>query len=61
MVRRIFAEYEAGFSLRAIARRLNDEGVPSLSGKAWTDGTIRGNARKHDGVLRNEARVRILV
>ena len=46
--------------LRFIAR-LNEEDVPSPSGGGWTDSTIRGNARKHEGVLRHEANVGVLV
>ena len=57
IVRRIFAEYESGFSPRKIAERLNDDGVPSPSGGAWNDSTIRGNAKKRDGILRNESYV----
>lgn len=61
VVQRIFADYEAGLSPRFIARRLNEEGVPSPSGGAWNDSTIRGNAKKRDGLLRNEAYVGIIV
>jgi Resolvase, N terminal domain/Recombinase len=35
IVCRIFVEYAAGVSPRAIAKRLNAEGVPGPSGKAW--------------------------
>jgi hypothetical protein len=40
VVRRIFADTIAGRSQRAIARALNAEGVPSASGKPWTQPTI---------------------
>ncbi len=61
IVRRIFAEYASGLSPRKIAARLNDDGVPSPSGGAWNDSTIRGNAKKRDGILRNEAYVGYVV
>jgi site-specific DNA recombinase len=43
IVRRIFADYIAGHSPRAIALRLNAEGVPGVNGK-WKRGAIKGNA-----------------
>lgn len=55
LVLRIFEEYASGVSPRAIAARLNEEGVPSPRGGKWNDSTIRGNAKKRDGMLRNEA------
>ncbi|WP_432255037.1 recombinase family protein [Limimaricola sp. AA108-03] len=55
VVRRIFNDYASGLSPRKIASKLNEEGVPSPSGSAWCDSTLRGNARKRDGLLRNEA------
>jgi len=57
VVRRIFADYANGLSAREIASNLNTEGVPSPSGQKWADSTIRGNAQKRDGMLRNEAYV----
>ncbi|EPX75795.1 recombinase family protein [Salipiger mucosus] len=57
VVRRIFRDYAAGLSPRKIAATLNVEGVPSPSGGKWNDATIRGNAKKRDGMLRNEAYV----
>jgi site-specific DNA recombinase len=39
IVRRIFEEYAAGVSPRAIAKRFNTEGVPGPSGKAWGPST----------------------
>ncbi|WP_375692127.1 recombinase family protein [Pseudooceanicola sp. LIPI14-2-Ac024] len=57
IVRRIFDDYAAGHSPRKIAARLNTEGVTSPSGGKWNDSTIRGNAKKRDGMLRNEAYV----
>ncbi|MGK7295360.1 MAG: recombinase family protein [Candidatus Wenzhouxiangella sp. M2_3B_020] len=61
VVRRIFEEYAAGLSPRAIAARLNADGVPSPRGGKWNDSTIRGNAKKRDGMLRNEAYVGVIV
>lgn len=46
--RRIFAEYLAGSSLRAIAERLNSDGVPAPRGRGWQLVTIRS-------ILRNRA------
>lgn len=55
IVRRIFEEYVAGRSPLAIARALNEEGVPSPTGRDWLDGTIRGRPGRGDGILRNPA------
>lgn len=55
IVRRIFEDYVAGRSPLAIARRLNEEGVPSPNGRDWLDGTIRGRPGRGDGILRNPA------
>nr|WP_243411492.1 recombinase family protein [Phaeobacter sp. JL2872] len=57
IIRRIFNEYANGKSPGAIAASLNAEGIPSPSGRKWNDSTIRGNAKKRDGMLRNEAYV----
>ena len=54
IVRRVFREFAAGISPRAIARRLNDEGVPGPSGKLWTDSTLRGHAKRGTGLINNE-------
>ena len=54
IVRRVFREFAAGVSPRAIARRLNDEGVPGPSGKLWTDSTLRGHAKRGTGLINNE-------
>jgi site-specific DNA recombinase len=61
IVRRIFADYAAGLSPRAIVAALNAEGVPSPRSGQWNDSTIRGNAKKRDGMLRNEAYVGLIV
>ena len=54
VVRRIFAEFAAGKSPRAIARGLNSEGIKGPSGSSWRDTTIRGHATRRTGILRNE-------
>ena len=61
IVRRVFDDYADGLSPRQIAAALNADGIPSPSGGKWNDSTIRGNARKRDGMLRNEAYVGIIV
>ena len=53
IVRRIFDDFAAGKSPRAIARSLNGEGIPGPSGKHWRDTTIRGHAIRRTGILRN--------
>jgi len=53
VVRRIFREYAAGVSPRAIAQTLNAEGIPGPSGGIWYDASIRGRPRRGDGLLRN--------
>ena len=54
VVRRVFAEFAGGSSPKAIARRLNREGVPGPSGKAWGPSTIHGNPARGTGLLNNE-------
>ncbi|MEQ9634835.1 MAG: recombinase family protein [Devosia marina] len=53
-VRRIFADFAAGSSPRAIAHRLNQEGVPGPRGRAWSDTTIRGHHTRRTGILHND-------
>ena len=54
IVRRIFGEYAAGGSPRAIARDLNHDGVPSPRGGQWNASTINGNRARRNGILHNE-------
>lgn len=61
VIRRIFAEFAAGSSPLAISRSLNAEGVPGPGGRSWGDTTIRGNAERGTGILRNELYVGRLV
>ena len=54
VVRRIFAEFAAGASPKAIARRLNKDKIPGPLGKDWGDTTIRGHHARGTGILHNE-------
>ena len=58
---RIFEEYARNQSPRAIASQLNSEGVPSPSGKTWSQSTINGNRRRGTGILNNELYIGRLV
>jgi len=60
-VRRIFEDFVAGRSPRAIAQRLNDEGVEGPRGTSWGSSTIYGNWRRGTGILNNELYVGKLV
>src|SRR5262245_12496195 len=54
IVLRIFTEYAAGCSPRAIAARLNAEGIkPPRGGDDWRAGTINGNRVRGSGILMN--------
>ena len=61
VIRRVFREFAAGKSPRAIARDLNAEGIPGPKGAAWTDSTLRGHAKRGTGLLNNELYVGRLV
>ena len=61
IVRRIFGEYAAGNSPRAIAKTLNDKDVAGPSGKGWGPSTIHGNRQRGTGILNNELYVGKLV
>jgi site-specific DNA recombinase len=54
IVLRIFAAFAAGESPRAIAMRLNREGIPGPMGRTWGPSTIYGNWRRGTGILNNE-------
>jgi site-specific DNA recombinase len=54
IVERIFREYVAGVAPKAIARRLNQEGVPGPFGGTWSPSTIHGNQKRGTGILNNE-------
>ena len=61
IVRRIFSEFAAGRSPKAIARGLNDENVPGPRGILWRDTAIRGHRTRGTGILNNELYVGRLV
>ena len=61
VVRRIFSDYAAGKSPRAIAKTLNGEHVSGPAGKAWGPSTINGNVARGTGILNNELYIGRLV
>ena len=61
IVRRIFREFSQGTSPRAIARRLNEDGIPGPKGRLWTDSVLRGHAKRGTGLLNNELYIGRLV
>jgi site-specific DNA recombinase len=61
VVRRIFEDYAAGVSPRAIAKTLNAKGVPGPSGRTWGPSTIHGNRQRGTGILNNELYIGRLV
>jgi len=54
IVERIFREYAAGKSPKAIANALNAEGIPAPTSKGWGPSTIYGNWQRGAGILNNE-------
>jgi site-specific DNA recombinase len=61
VVERIFRDYAAGVSPKAIAHALNREGVSGPSGEGWGPSTIHGNRRRGTGMLNNELYIGRLV
>lgn len=53
IVRRIFRETADGRSALSIARGLNADHIPAPKGGTWDGSTIRGNKRRHEGILNN--------
>jgi len=53
VVRRIFADYVAGYTPRAIAAALNAERIPSARGDTWAMSAIYGDVRRGIGILGN--------
>ncbi len=53
VVRRIFAEYIAGMSPRAIVAGLNRDGVPSARSGRWSMTAVYGDMRRGIGILAN--------
>ena len=60
VIRRIFADYVAGESPRAIAKALNEAGIPSPRGGEWRASTINGSAARDYGILRNPIYVGVI-
>ena len=54
IVKRIFAQYAAGMAPRAIAQRLNRQGIPGPRGGYWNASTINGSRQRRNGILNNE-------
>lgn len=54
VVRRIFREYVSGLSPRAIADRLNSDGIPGPTGGIWRASTITGDRVRKNGMLQNQ-------
>jgi site-specific DNA recombinase len=61
VVRTIFRDFKGGTSPRAIAKKLNQKGIPGPSGRPWRDTTIRGHFGRGTGILNNELYVGRLV
>lgn len=57
VIRRIFRDYAAGESPRAIAARLNRKGVASPTGGEWMASTLNGNRARGVGILWQETYV----
>lgn len=55
VIRRIFADYLAGHSPKAIAHALNREGVPAPRGQEWRANAIIGTHGRQNGLLANPA------
>jgi site-specific DNA recombinase len=55
VVRRIFEDFANGLAPAKIAEALNAEGVSGPSDGLWQSSTIRGNAKRQTGILRNRA------
>lgn len=53
VVRGIFRDYAAGCSPRAIAARLNAQGIKAPRGKDWQASAINGNIARQSGILSN--------
>ena len=61
IIRQIFSDYVTGKSPKAIAHKLNQDGVPGPTGKQWGPSTIYGNRRRGTGILNNELYIGRLV
>ena len=54
VIRRIFAEFAQGLSVRTIVARLNAEGVPAPTDGRWRLSTVHGDPKRRNGILRND-------
>jgi site-specific DNA recombinase len=61
IVRRIFSEYVAGRTPRAIAHDLNRDNLPPPRGRQWNASTINGSSERGTGIIRCELYVGRLV
>ena len=61
VVLRLFRDYSAGMSPKAIARQLNAERCPGPGGALWNPSTIHGNPARGTGILNNELYIGRLV
>jgi site-specific DNA recombinase len=61
VVCRIFREFAAGKSRRAIAADLNRDSIRGPFGRTWGDTTIRGHACRGNGIVNNELYAGVLV
>src|SRR5207245_2889554 len=61
IILRIFREFAAGRSPRAIAAGLNADRIPGPGGRPWGDTTVRGHALRGTGILHNELYIGRLV
>jgi len=61
VIRRVFREFAAGDSPKAISHRLNDDGIPGPRGGLWRETTIRSHRNCGTGLLNNEFYVGRLV
>jgi site-specific DNA recombinase len=61
VIRRMFRDYAAGLSPKAIAKRLNADRIPGPGGTAWNPSTIHGNPARGTRILNNELYIGRLV
>lgn len=61
IVVRIFREYAAGRSPKAIAAALNAEGIAAPRGDTWRTTTIQGDRKRQNGMLKNRLYIGELV
>ncbi|WP_413989096.1 recombinase family protein [Labrys okinawensis] len=61
IVRRIFREFAAGKSPKAIAVGLNTDSIPGPLGRHWGDTSVRGHVIRGNGIINNELYTGVLV